>query len=487
MILISMRDPQKIIVELPEAFLDRMAGLLGNEYDAFLTSLQHPATTGLRVNTLKLSALEFCHLSPFHLSPVPWCSSGYSIESIEEETGVISPGKHLYHYAGLYYIQEPSAMAVAEALAPQPGDKVLDLAAAPGGKATHLATLMKNTGLLVTNEIHQKRVWDLVENMERCGVTNAIVSNETPRRLAAHFGEYFDRVLLDAPCSGEGMFRKSEGARREWKPELVRSCAIRQAGILEQAGHMVKPGGRIAYTTCTFSAEENEGVIAFFLAQHPEFELESIHHAPGYQPAKPEWVGLPPEHRINRAVRIWPHLARGEGHFIACLLKSGSSGQYLRGNLNKVESLSNRIIKSNLTRSFKTILSDFYRANLTITLENSRLFMDGTYIYHIPEGLPSLVGLKVIRPGWWMGSINKDRFTPSHSFAMGIKSDQAKHILPMQLGDKQLFSYLAGDSLPSSGDNAWVLVTVDGFPIGWGKRVQNVIKNFYPHGLRRLA
>jgi NOL1/NOP2/sun family putative RNA methylase len=418
---------------------------------------------------------------------VPWCSSGYIIESENEEIGLIPPGKHPYYSAGLYYIQEPSAMSAAEALAPQPGEKVLDLAAAPGGKATHLAALMKNTGLLVANEIHPKRVWDLAENLERCGVTNAVLTNETPQRMADHFSAFFDRVMLDAPCSGEGMFRKGEVARKEWKPELVRSCAFRQAAILEQAARMVKPGGYLAYTTCTFSTEENEGVIAGFLAQHPEFDLVKFHRAPGYQPAIPEWIGLPPEHKVNRAIRIWPHLSQGEGHFIALLVNYGTSVKDQKNIETKTESSSKRHLKTQLMNTARTCFDDFSRDNLTFSLDYTRLVIEGSYLYQLPGDAPDLTGLKVIHPGWWLGTIHKERFLPSHSLAMGIHGYQAKHILQLHVGDQRLSAYLAGESFPDSGDNAWVLVTVDEFPIGWGKRVNNVIKNFYPHGLRRVA
>lgn len=482
-----MKVQQNSTKDLPEAFLERMARLLGDDYNEFLSSLHLPAITGLRVNALKLTALEFLHRSPFKLSAVPWCSSGFIVNTGHGETARIPPGKHPYHNAGLYYLQEPSAMAAAEALAPQPGEKVLDLAAAPGGKATHVAALMKNTGLLVANEIHPRRVWDLVENLERSGVTIAIVTNETPQRLADHFGEYFDRVMLDAPCSGEGMFRKSEVARKEWKSELVQSCAIRQTTILEQAARMVKPGGRIAYTTCTYSAEENEGVIARFLSQHPEFDLDILHLAPGYHPAKPEWIGLPPEDQLNRAIRIWPHITPGEGHFIALLIKHGSYANYPGFDRITPGLFSNRTVKLKSLGKAKSILDDFCRANLTIAFENSKLIIEGSYIYLVPTDPPDLTGLNVIRSGWWLGSINKQRFTPSHSLAMGIKSNQAEHILPMTLGDQQLSVYFVGESFAYSGENGWVLVTVDGYPVGWGKRVQNVIKNYYPHGLRRIA
>jgi NOL1/NOP2/sun family putative RNA methylase len=472
--------------KFPEAFLNRMTEILGNEYIDFLATLQLPPTTGLRVNTLKLSPNEYLDRSPYKLSRVPWCSSGYIVDS-QLGDDFLSPGKHPYHSAGLYYLQEPSAMAAAEILAPQPGEKVLDLAAAPGGKATHLVDLMNNAGLLVANEIHPKRVWDLVENLERCGATNTVVTNEAPVKLADHFGEYFDRVLLDAPCSGEGMFRKSEAARKEWKPELVRSCAIRQSAILEQAARMVKPGGRLAYTTCTFSVEENEGVIAKFITQHPEFELDTIQPATGYQPARPEWVGLSSRHRINRAIRIWPHLSQSEGHFIALLIKRESTAKYQSGEVKISGLYSNRLFLSKNKKLARTIVDDFCRDNLCFSFDYSQLILEGSYVFQLTDFTPDLVGLKVIHPGWWLGSISKEHFTPSHSLALGITGEQSKRILPLQIGDQRLSSYFAGESFPNSGDNGWILVTVDGYPVGWGKRVQNVVKNFYPHGLRRLT
>ncbi len=455
---------------------------MGDEYNAFFASLYLPSTLGLRVNTLKIATPEFLDLSPYDIAPIPWSSSGFAIESPEGK-GSIPPGKHPYHSAGLYYLQEPSAMAVAEVLAPQPGERVLDLAAAPGGKATHLAALMKNNGLLVANEIHPKRVWDLVENLERCGVTNSIVTNESPQKLADHFEGYFDRVLLDAPCSGEGMFRKSESARREWNLDLAHSCSIRQSSILEQAARMVKPGGHLAYATCTFSADENEGVISKFIAQHPEFELEIIQPAVGFQAAIPAWVGLPSDHLVSRAIRLWPHMIRGEGHFIALMINRASNNNVQAVNSNKAD-YAFRSLQTKWKNPTRQIFDDFGGANLSLGFDSSRLILDGTYVYQVPENMPYLTGLKVIRPGWWLGSHTKQRFTPSHSLAMGMRGNDVRLLLPLELDDRRLAAYFAGESFPDSGENGWVLVTVDGFPVGWGKRVHNVIKNFYPHGLR---
>jgi NOL1/NOP2/sun family putative RNA methylase len=480
-----MTGPSANPINIPEAFLSRMARLLGTDYQEFIDSFSLPATSGLRVNTLKVSAGVFLSRSRFRLTPVPWCSTGFIIDDDLELK--ISPGKHPYHAAGLYYLQEPSAMAAAEILSPQPGEKVLDLCAAPGGKATHLAALMNNSGLLFVNEIHPKRVWDLAENLERCGITNAVITNETPERMANHFGEYFDRVLLDAPCSGEGMFRKGEIARKEWKQELVHSCSIRQASILEQAARLVKPGGYIAYTTCTFSPEENEGVIDNFISQHHEFDLISIPLMPGYQPARPEWISHPSDHRISQAIRIWPYFAQAEGHFIALLVKRGSNiankGDINTGN----RSLHNRTRKLRELDKVRAIWDDFCLANLKITLDHTRLIAEGTYIYLLPEDSPYLKGLKVIHPGWWLGSIRKYRFMPSHALAMSINNHQARHELPLTLGDTKLSAYFSGQSFPDSGEDGWILVTVDDFPVGWGKRVQNMIKNFYPRGLRHSS
>jgi NOL1/NOP2/sun family putative RNA methylase len=473
--------------EIPAEFLRKMAGLLGDEYDNFFRSLRQPAKIGLRVNTLKITAEEFTRISPYKISTLSWCNNGFIFDGPKDDPGFVPPGKHPYHTAGLFYLQEPSAMVAAEVLSPQPGETVLDLSAAPGGKTTHLAGLMKNTGLLVANEIHPRRVWDLAENLERCGVTNAVVTNETPNKLADHFGGFFDRVLVDAPCSGEGMFRKNPGARTEWNLELPKSCAIRQSAILEQAARMVKLGGRMLYTTCTFSPEENEGVVARFLEKHPEFELASIKYSTGFQSSKPGWIGLPPDHKLNHAVRIWPHISPGEGHFIALLVKNGPMSQNRSSNNKPQLRFPRSLAKPKGITISKGILDDFTRENLTFSFELYQLSVKGSYIYKLADKSPQLDGLKVIHPGWWLGTIRKERLIPSHALAMGLHIDQVRLSVTFQSSDRQIMAYLAGESFTNQGENGWVLITVDGFPIGWGKRVQNVIKNYYPHGLRRSS
>jgi NOL1/NOP2/fmu family ribosome biogenesis protein len=340
---------------------------------------------------------------------------------------------------------------------------------------------MGNQGLLVANEIHAQRVWELAENLERWGVHNVTITNETPERLAAHFGPFFDRVLVDAPCSGEGMFRKSGAARRDWSPELVQSCALRQGAILNHAARLVRPGGRMVYSTCTFNPQENEAVVECFLDRHPDFELLEAAPAPGFEPGRPDWLaGRKVRPELQRAVRLWPHRSPGEGHFIALLQKVDSvdilAGK-ARQKFNRVES------------GVSKIFTEFCQANLHVGFDPARLSQAGSYLYQLPEGLPdrrySLGGLKVIHPGWWLGTFKKNRFVPSHALALGLRATDACRALNLPAEGMEVRSYLHGETLPWLGEDGWLLVTVDGYPLGWGKRAQGVIKNYYPRGLRR--
>ena len=508
-----------------------MAGLLGDEFPAFLASYDAPASVGLRVNTLKISTADFCALAPFDLAPIPWCPAGFEIvpganhtltpvscsgiEAVRQpplgsaglsppptkpaEASIPtnpSPGKHPYHAAGLYYLQDPSAMAAAELLAPQPGERVLDLAAAPGGKATHIASLMQGDGLLVANEIHPQRAWELAGNLERWGATNAAVTNETPERLAERFPGFFDRVLVDAPCSGEGMMRKGEAARREWAPELVRGCALRQAGILDHAARLVRPGGRLVYSTCTFNPEENEGTIARFLADHPDFALIEPQQHPGFAPGVCRDVTC---NVSTRVVRLWPHRAPGEGHFIAVLERTADAPAASPPKPWRPMKLPRPVEEA--YRTFCTMaLQEADPRSHTKTHEDaqgdlrapscpswisSSYALVGSYLYALPAGLPDLTGLRYLHPGWWLGTVKKDRLEPSHALALGLQRQEAQRVLDLPADDPALAAYLRGETLPSPGEDGWTLVTVDCNPVGWGKRVANRLKSHYPKGLRR--
>lgn len=304
---------------LPPRFVERMEALLENRFTPFINSYSHPAWQGSRVNPLKLSAGSLRELVPFSLTPVNWCATGFTYEGDDR------PGKHPYHSCGLYYLQEPSAMAAAEALEALPGETILDLCAAPGGKSTQIAGMMQGEGLLVANGIHPVRVKALPENIERLGIINTIVTNETPERLMERFPHFFDRILVDAPCSGEGMFRKLPEATEDWTEDKVLECGRMQQDILEAAARMLKPGGVLVYSTCTFAPLENEQSIATFLLSHPEFTVEEIYHHSLYMPGEADWA-QPPLAALSQTARLWPHLLNGEVHYIARLRKHVQEG-----------------------------------------------------------------------------------------------------------------------------------------------------------------
>lgn len=439
---------------LPAAFLERMKRLLGEEYDAFLASYDKPRNTGLRVNPRKGAVkLPFCE------DRVPWEPDGYYL--LPEAR----PGLHPYHDAGLYYLQEPSAMAPARLLGAQPGEVVLDLCAAPGGKTTQLASAMNGQGLLVCNEIHPKRGKILSSNIERLGVTNALVLNEHPAKLAERFPGYFDRILVDAPCSGEGMFRKEDAAVTDWSEETVFMCADRQSEILSSAALMLRPGGRLVYSTCTFAPEENEGVISRFLHAHPDFFAEAI-DAPWFDRGHPEWIDDPAD-GVERTFRLLPHKLRGEGHFAAVLRCRGE------------EERSPAVLQK--TEALPDCVQAFLAENGLPMTGNTVSF--GETVYLAPEGLPELRGLRVLRAGLELGEVRKGRFVPAHALALALTDFPATANFPA--GSPEIDAYLHGQTL-FSPKNGWVFVCVDGHPLGWAKGADGVLKNHYPKGLRRV-
>ena len=461
---------------LPPQFLSRMQHMLGAEYAEFLASYDQPPDVGLRINTLKLSVNDFQSLSPFDLFPIPWVPAGFRVPP---ET---RPGKHPYHVAGLYYLQDPAAMAVAELINPQPGERILDLAAAPGGKTSHMAALMKGQGLLVANDLNQRRAQVMAKNLERWGAQNIVVLNESPSRLVDHFGAYFDRVLVDAPCSGEGMFRKDPSACKDWLPDVVESYAMRQDTIMAHAAHLVQPGGVLVYATCTFAPREDEGTIARFLDQHPDFELASPPNFAGFSSGRPEWIDAEwrgaQQPDVAKAVRIWPHKAPGEGHFIAILRKSDQADVVSQGWPTKNP--------SPLTPEANQDFQNFCDQTLHWRPDKDRLALKGAYLYQQPFECPDLSGLRVIHWGWWLGTLKKKRFEPSHALALGLRAQDFARTLPLTLNSPEVDAYLRGNVLSSPGDNGWVMVTLDGFPLGWGKRVQGRLKTHLPKWLRQF-
>ena len=428
---------------LPEAFLTRMKQQLGEEYEEFLKSLERPRAVALRFNPLKGEQPRL----PFVLDPVPWEPLGvyYDPES--------RPGLHVYHEAGVYYLQEASAMAPVALLDPQPGERICDLCAAPGGKTTQIAGRMMGEGFLLCNEINPKRAKILSRNMERMAVSNALVTNEHPANLAKRFPGFFDRVLVDAPCSGEGMFRKEEAAVTDWSQETVEMCARRQAEILHSAAQMVKPGGRLVYSTCTFAPEEDEGAVAAFLAEHPEFEAEVV-EAPWFLPGE------------NGSHRMWPHKLLGEGHFAAVLKKTGGEEEEIPAS--KGEKLPKEWLA--------------FAKELGICLPEGKAVFFGQNLFWAPAELPELSRLKVLRLGLELGTVKKDRFEPAHALALWLRG--CKNVQRYAADSEEMKAYIHGDVVPSE-KKGWCLVCADAYSIGWAKGDGRVLKNHYPKGLRR--
>jgi len=461
-----------------------MRQLLGDEAAAFFASYDRPAPLGLRVNMLKLRPEHLERIAPWDMEPLPWCPTGFWVERDAR------PGRHPYHAAGLYYLQEPSAMAVVEALQVRPGLRVLDLSASPGGKATQIASALDGSGLLVANEINTSRVKALGENLERWGVRNAVVLNETPERLAGHFGATFDRVLLDAPCSGEGMFRRRPDARREWSPAHVAACAVRQERILEQAAQLLVPGGLLVYSTCTFAPEENEARVAAFLDTHAGWELVNIPKRHGSEPGLAAWAD-PPRPELARAARLWPHKLAGDGHWIALLRAPGTNGTPgldpwpERGWREWSRRLRGREHASSTASAGAPVLwREWQRASLAQQLPEDRVRLRNELLYLLPEGLPELGDLRVVRAGLWLGTLKPGRFEPSHALALALAPDEVH--ATTNLSAEGAAPYLRGETLPAGGPNGWTLVLVDGWPLGWGKRTGGVVKNYFPKGLRRV-
>jgi NOL1/NOP2/sun family putative RNA methylase len=457
-----------MMTKLPEAYIERMRIILGETADDFLNSYNQPKTQGLRINPLKINSNENATqqlIETFQLEPIPWCSTGFYYD----ET-LSRPGKHPYHAAGLYYIQEPSAMSVVELLNPLPGDIVLDLAAAPGGKSTHIAGKMQGKGLLIANEIHPARAKIISENIERMGVTNAIVTCCTPEQLAHKFPAFFDKIMLDAPCSGEGMFRKDPDAIAEWSPDHVTMCAIRQMDILRQALLMLKPNGQLAYSTCTFSREENEMVIAEILQEFPQFELV-------------------------RTERIWPHLARGEGHFAAILHKKVGDHDHPVSQKRPFDSQEKRKNLPKLVSEAWGLFESFAATYIPgLQLEQGEPLLFGDQLYWLPHVVDCpfnadyLKGLKILRPGLHLGTIKKNRMEPTHSLALAIPAQVITKSYNFSATSPEIMNYLHGEALQGDNrHNGWLLITIDGFALGWGKESNGQIKNHYPKGLRWLG
>ena len=427
-------------MDFPEDFLKEIKDILKTEYEDFLKSYDMPVSSGIRANTLKTDRASLRELLNKDLRDVPWCENGLYL------TDDLKASQSPYYYAGLYYIQEPSAMAPAALLAPDPGDKVLDLCAAPGGKSTALGAYLKGEGLLVSNDVSPSRARALVKNIEISGIRNSIITCEMPEKLETCFPEYFDKILVDAPCSGQGMFHKKPSMVEYYKdfgPEYYNKL---QRPIILSAARMLKPGGTMVYSTCTFSRLENEETIDFLIRTMPEMS-------------------------IIKTFRLWPHKVRGEGHFAALLKKTGTEREE---------------IKKNVSGSDKCTVFEDFCAEKGIINKIKDLSLRKDHISKKVMDDDLLKGLRVLKNGWYLGEIKNKRFEPSESFAMGLYASEISHKISFSINDERVIRYLKGETvdIPETDINGYVLICLEDHPLGWGKVHNGMLKNKYPAGWR---
>lgn len=489
------------MADLPQSFLESMKEILGEDYEAFLSGFDGQRQYGLRVNTLKMNLEEFERIAPFHLKKVPWISNGYFYEAEDV------PARHPFYSAGLYYLQEPSAMTPASRLKVQPGERVLDLCAAPGGKATELGAALQGEGLLVANDINTARAKALLRNLELFGISNSFVTNEPPHVLADRFPEFFHKIMVDAPCSGEGMFRKNPAVVDSWQEKGPEYFSKLQREIIVQAADMLLPGGMMFYSTCTFSPLENEKTITHLLKERPDMEVVPMEDYEGFAEGLTSYRDEVFDESCKLCRRIWPHKMSGEGHFMALLHKKSGAEQEINQQSDKKASKKSKKAKKKqqtetqssvwwekckgLSKEQKAAAEDFF-SHVNLTYDVGRIDVRGDNLYYLPEPQYDGKGLHFLRNGLFMGEFKKKRFEPSQPFALALRAQDFDQVLDFPADDERLSRYLRGETLDVSdliaGEKkrkGWQLVMAAGHPLGFGKLVNNNLKNKYPAGWRK--
>ena len=435
-----------MIERLSEKYLNKMKELLGDEYDDYLNSFNEKRIHSLRVNNAKISNEEFERICPFKIKRIPWIENGYYFDENDR------PSKHPYYYAGLYYLQEPSAMTPANVLPIEKGDIVLDACAAPGGKSLELASKLGDSGLLVSNDISVSRAYSLLKNLELGGHKNIYVMAEDISKLSKKFVKSFDKILIDAPCSGEGMLRKDPSIIKEWEDKGNEYYANLQKDIVKSAVSMLKDGGMMVYSTCTFDKSEDEDIVSYILSLDDDLKLERIN----------EYEGFTRGIDMDEAIRLYPHKLQGEGHFVALVKKdTPKTVTVKKKHVSKIDS----------KEAEEFIKRDFDDGYFEIINNN---------LYFIPEYDFEKKGLRILRSGLLMGEIKKHSFEPSMALALNLKMDEFKNVINLSVDDKRVISYLKGEtiSVPEAKDG-WVLVCVNGYSLGFGKMQSGIMKNKY--------
>ena len=456
-------------LKLSEESLHRMRDLLGEEeFSAYLKSFDEERLYGLRVNTAKVTPEAFPELVSWDLKPVPWIPNGFYYEGTER------PAKDPYYYAGLYYLQEPSAMTPAMLLPVKPGDRVLDLCGAPGGKSTELGVKLAGKGVLISNDISNSRAKALLKNLELWGISNICVTSETPDKLADVFGPWFDKILIDAPCSGEGMFRKDDDMVKSYEERGPEYYSEIQKEITDQAVRMLAPGGLLLYSTCTFSRCEDEEIICHILENHQEMELIRL----------PLFEGASGGIGLDGCIRLFPHKIKGEGHFISLLRKNGGGAERTAAGSRE---RSRTEPQGKKAPALPTELTDFL-ALMNREFEDSRIMIKNDSVYYLPENFVPAKELRYLRTGLLLGELKNKRFEPGQVLAMTLHAEEFRQTISWKKEDDRVIRYLKGETIsltPEEGPvKGWCLVCVDGYPLGFAKGTGMALKNKYYPGWR---
>lgn len=453
---IRIRKYWELISLLPEMFENRMKILLGKEWESFLQAMEQPPFRGLRWNPLKCSFDTLHRTLDFPLCPTPFSPLSYEIPAHMERIGL-----HPLHHAGAFYVQEPSASSAVTVLDPKPGDRVLDVCAAPGGKSTQIGACLQGKGLLWSNEVVKSRANILLSNVERMGIRNSVISSCHPDILGQKLAGFFDKVLVDAPCSGEGMFHRDPKAIADWSVEHVQACSVRQFEILHSVSHTVREGGILVYSTCTFSTEENEQVVEHFLREHSEFELEDCEVSFGR-----------PSATLPKTRRIFP-MDGGDGHFVARMKR-------VKPNPNFPSHYPYDACEGNQQKAILELLSHIFKI-----IPNGSIVKKKDCFYILPSGLPGLDGLGIIRAGILAAEEKTNRLEPTHQLFASAAFENCKQVLNLPLDSKEIRRFLLGEELELQNDvQGFLTVAVEGIPLGFGKASKKRLKNRYPKGLR---
>ena len=445
-------------MNLPLNYTEQMKALLGDEFEAFINSYDEPRHYGLRLNQLKVPK-GFSDVLSYDLESIQWCETGFYYK---EE---VRPAKDPYYAAGCYYIQEPSAMTPASALMAKPGDKVIDLCAAPGGKTTHIASDLQGEGLIVTNDISPSRVKNLNKNVQLAGIRNGLVMSEDPIKLAVRWPGVFDKVLVDAPCSGEGMFRKEPKLVISWTNSGPEEFVEVQRSILSSAHELLKPGGVLVYSTCTYNTDENEKNIQWFLDEYSEYSIDPIADKLGIS----DGLALMDSPELVGCGRVWPHKDKGEGHFVARLIKGTSERSIPHINGSKAS------IDQDGLEGIEGFMKGVGITEDTLPLDRLNRIKDTIYL--LPDTILDTKKLRVFSNGWLLGTMKRGRFEPSQAFASGLTISEVEKVVILKVTTDQSVRYLKGETIPVDAPNGWHLVTIEGLSLGWGKVVNKRLKN----------